>query len=432
MSNSELADIIHILNPLVDKYFSLGVQLGIDPKQIKSIEGNYTDQNRRLTETIMLWQNNNTDECSRFTLATAIERIGGHNNIAKDLRKRNMTTDLVELDSKRQRPESADDTGYSSKNDLIQPGYDSGSETEHFELAPGCNCTNKKPCSLYTLCAGGCPNPTGKRVPILKKKSKVTAQCEIPFEEEHDFERFEKDTKGIRMSFGKLVLKTSRHFKTNDVNIKEFILYLLCAYPVMKPRMDELSKATSFDDVFRIIADQACSWFDYEMIKDLIPLFCASAKSCLDEYEAHFKKYTEQRLPKGMKHIEVGRSATRGGKQLIIKIDKEMEDVNFSDLDKLRGTFASILGPDVRRRDLYLADIREGCIMMKFMITEELVERLFPSRSCLTWSQIKSFKENGIISLKCGKLSWRSPLGNSRHQKLPEKVVPEYHEVINV
>ena len=170
----------------------------------------------------------------------------------------------------------------------------------------------------------------------------------------------------------------------------------------MKPRMQELNKTISFEDFFGIIIDQACSWFNYGVIKDLILLFCTSAKKFLDEYEACFKIYAEQRLPKGMKHIEIGDGARKGGKKLVIKIDREWGEVTFSDFDKLRGTFASIL--DVRRSDLYLADIRQGCIEMTFMITEELAGRLFTSRTCLTPSQIRSLKDEGVLSVKCESL----------------------------
>ena len=429
----ELLQVVDALNPLADKYFELGIQLGVKIQQLKSIESKGYTQSRCLIETISLWQNNNTGECSWSALAEAIEKTGGHNKLVTEIRARDMTKELIEdprHDStghelakdlrvhvakgseflRRQQhdsTESADDTGYSSKSDSIQSEDSSGSEAECFELVPGCGCTNKKPCSLYTFCSGGCPNPTGKKVSVLRKKSKAPAQSEIPVEEEPDFEDYEESTKGIRKSFGNLVLETCRAFKKSSVNIQELSLYLQSTFPLMKTRAEDLNQAMCLDEVFKIVVDQACSWFDYEIIKDIIQRFGDStAKRCITEYEAHFKKYAEQRLPKGMKHIEVGTVARRGGKQLVIKIDREWEEVTFSDLNKLRGTFASILG--VRRKDLYLADIREGCIMLTFMIPQELAGRLFPSRSCLTSSQIKSLKDEGVISLMCGKLTWRA------------------------
>ena len=52
--------------------------------------------------------------------------------------------------------------------------------------------------------------------------------------------------------------------------------------------------------------------------------------------------------------------------------------------------------------------------MMTFMITEELAERLFPSRTCLTSSQIKSLKDEEVLLVKCGSLSWRAAGSNNK------------------
>jgi hypothetical protein len=440
------SEIVYILTPLADKYFELGTQLELDYKQLKAIENDHKgNQSRCLIETIILWQQNTTSgECSWSALAEAVNRVGGHDKLVSELKKRDKAKDLMEADSKSQMPhdppertneeclsvndsrprarrqhskESEDESGYSSKS---QSGESSESEAECFELAPGCGCTGKKPCSLYTLCAGECPNPTRKRVPLLRKKSKADAmssQNEIPFEEEYDFEDYEKRTKEILTSFGSFLCDTSHQFEKSKVSIKKLTLYLQGAYPVMKPKMEELSNATFYEDFFGIIVNQACSWLDYGIIKDLILRFCTSAKKCLDQYEAGIKDYVEQRLPKGMKHIEIGGGARRGGKQLVIKIDRVWEEVTFSDLDKLRGTFASILGQGVRRSDLYLADIREGCIMMTFMITEELAGRLFPSTTCLNPSQVKSLKDEGVLSVKCGSLNWRAAAGSNKSDR---------------
>ena len=420
----ELAEIVHLLNPLADKYFALGIQLGIKIQQLRSIESNYPDVSRRLTETISLWQENNTGECSWSALAEAVKRIGGHDGLVEQLMIK-AHCDMNKEDFRVQQHQdgatcatamrNGDDMGYSSKRDSGS-GDSSGSEAEHsFEVVPGCGCSKENRCSLSTFYRDGCPNPTGKGDGVIKRRSKAITQNKISFEEEQDFEDYEESTKNIQKAFGTFALETSRHFKTNNVKIEELILYIQGAYPVMKPRMEELSKATSLDDVFRIIVDQACSWFDCEIIKDLIHRFCVSAKSHLAEYAAHFKKYTEQRLPDGMKHIEISSGARGGGTQLIIKVDREWKEITFNDLSRLRGTFASILG--IRRRDLYLADIREGCIEMTFMITEDLAGKLFPTKNSLTSLQVKSLKDGGVTLLRCGNEIWPNEFPSEQDSK---------------
>ena len=52
---------------------------------------------------------------------------------------------------------------------------------------------------------------------------------------------------------------------------------------------------------------------------------------------------------------------------------------------------------------------------MRFMNPEELLAgRLFPSRTYLTSSRIKSLKDEGVLSVKYGSLSWRSAASNNK------------------
>ena len=401
-----LSAIVSILEPLSHKYFELGVQLEIEVHLLKGIESiQHHSLSRRLTETIVLWQNNTTCDKSLTTLASAVERMGGYDRVAQELK----AASAKKVEEYESSAESADDTGYSSKNGSIAGDESSESETETFNLASGCGCPKDKPCPLYKLCAEGCPNPTSKKVCILRRKSQMSkaARDSFPIEEEPDLEDYERSTKDLRRSYADMVLEACRALKRNDTNIQELSLFLQNTSPLLKPRADELSKATSLENVFIITGDQACSWFDYDIIKDVVHRFGDSeGRRCIETYEANFKKYSEERLPKGVKHIEIGGGSKKGGKQLVIKIDREWEEVTFRDLDKLRGSFASILG--VRRRDLYLADVQEGCIMMTFVLPNQLAQKLFPTKNSLLSAQIESLKEEGVTLLRCGKLTWRA------------------------
>ena len=102
------SEVIYALTPLADKYFELGTQLELDYRQLKAIEnGHKGNQSRCLIETIILWQQNNTTgECSWSALAEAVKRVGGHDKLVSELKKRDMAEDLIlmEADSKPQVP----------------------------------------------------------------------------------------------------------------------------------------------------------------------------------------------------------------------------------------------------------------------------------------------------------------------------------------
>ena len=437
----ELKEVVHVLDQIADKYFEVGVQLGLKPELLRRIEGEHTSHTRRLCETIHSWQRNNSSErCTWSTLADAVARVKGYDNLVCELRKRgnNATCsgsetatekpyavakiegqdDLDRVDQRGDNPpplpseSGAEDTGYSTKGD--SPVFDtessSGSETERFELVPGCGCGKEKPCSVYMLCTRGCPNPTSRRIPVLQKKRVgAVTQDDLPLENEDDCEEYERETKQIKEQFGDLVTDTCCSFKEQKVDIEMLTLYLQTRFPVLEPR---LNKATSMQQVFKIVVGQVCSWFDYEVIVSIIKKFGESSdKRRAQMYEEEFKTYAKQRLPKGKKHITIGSGAKVGTKQLVVKIDKVWEEVNFNELNTIRDNIANIIseeGAKVCRSDLYLADVREGCIMMTFMIQKELANKLFPTKSCLSAKQIHLLKSESVIFVKCGKFNLRT------------------------
>ena len=406
----KLSEIVHILKPLEDKYHELGVQLDVESKQINRIEGQHQGNSRRFSEMIDSWQNTSAN-CSWSALADAVERVGGYDKLVRELRARDNTINGSRYWPKQVHGNTEDNGYYSTVSDSASEDF----ETEHFNKIPGCGCD--KPCLLYTFCAGECPEPTGKKVGVVRKcvQDQATQGASLP--DEDYTKQFKDETEQIRVEFAGLLGNICASFEKRNVTKDRVILFLQNAHPLeLKPKIDEMKKATNLDQVLIIVTAQACSWFDYKIIKDLVcKLGDDHEKKLLGEYEKEYKKFAAKRmLPKGKKHIEVGGGAREGGKQVIIKIDKQWEQANFSDLDKIRGNLAFIL--NVNRSDLYLADIREGCIMMTFVITEELAERLFPNKSGFTTSlssyftpsQIKSLKDEGVILITYMKLSWRS------------------------
>ena len=83
----QLGDIVSALEEITDPYL-LGIQLGIKAHELKKIEKNYPqDVDRQMAEVINYRLHNGT-ECSWEALASAVEKMGGHENLVKRLRDR--------------------------------------------------------------------------------------------------------------------------------------------------------------------------------------------------------------------------------------------------------------------------------------------------------------------------------------------------------
>lgn len=119
MANSQppLHEIINIFTPLLeDKYFELGIQLGLKPEHLKAIEHNYATQSRRFAETIILWQNSSTgDQPGWLTLADAVQRVGGYDKFEKELRARHLSSRTAQS----LLPNACPSLGAHSKNDTV-------------------------------------------------------------------------------------------------------------------------------------------------------------------------------------------------------------------------------------------------------------------------------------------------------------------------
>ena len=77
LSISDLADVLAALIE-VTKPYELGIQLRIDLAELDTIEKNHPgDIYRQKTEVIKYWLRNSPD-ASWTTLASAVERMGGH------------------------------------------------------------------------------------------------------------------------------------------------------------------------------------------------------------------------------------------------------------------------------------------------------------------------------------------------------------------
>ena len=89
---SDLADVLAKLKE-VTKPYQLGIQLKIDSSELDTIERNHPkDIDRQKTEVIKYWLRNSPDP-SWTTLASALERMGGHARLTRTLSRKERKTD---------------------------------------------------------------------------------------------------------------------------------------------------------------------------------------------------------------------------------------------------------------------------------------------------------------------------------------------------
>ena len=83
----KLKDVVVELNGVDDH--ALGIQLEVPVRTLRNISRDYATADRRLSEVIQYWMNNN-QSISWMEIITALERIGGHQNIIDKIKSDNI------------------------------------------------------------------------------------------------------------------------------------------------------------------------------------------------------------------------------------------------------------------------------------------------------------------------------------------------------
>ena len=383
---------------MVSSWHNLGIQLKIKKDTLNRIEADHKHDGvqRCLSEMVHYWQRND-DKPSWEKLTDAVNDVGGHTDVVKSIHRQCLCSSSSE-------PES----GYAGS-----PESGSDSDKDVFttsSFSPGCGCGK---CNIHKMCTEGCPKPDHtKRLPILIKHTGGETASELASERlatpnstghQNSVDSFETETLDLRTHFGSLVYKSSKSLKKREEK-NDVALYLLNSFPMLRRIADKINQATDMATLFAVVTCQACSWFNFDIIKKLIEEFGSDEdRTSLVAYERHFESFAKRRLPKEMTHVELGSKAgVTGCKKLVIKVDQEWESITIGELERLCKEFAKTLGAD--RKNVYLADVTEGCIMLTLMISEEIANSLSISR--LTSAQKRMLASEKVVRLTCGKMKW--------------------------
>ena len=98
----DLRSITNELGSVIDKWFQIGVQLGVSESKLRQIESDYHTLDRRFSEMISFWLNGNTQvPVSWMSLVEVLEsRFVSEKGLANQLREKT----VLKLDNKEEAP----------------------------------------------------------------------------------------------------------------------------------------------------------------------------------------------------------------------------------------------------------------------------------------------------------------------------------------
>lgn len=212
-----------------------------------------------------------------------------------------------------------------------------------------------------------------------------------------------RETHHIRSEFHVLFTKIHWFLMNKGVTVKDFVSFLkkVPGYG-RKSLLDnnmilKLSEAPDLIDVFDTVSDH-CSWFNHSLLGLIIDVYCndnREVKKACKDYCTHLQRYCKHRVKKCPLLNGFGHGGEED-KELIMKVDKEWEEIRIEQLEEVLFDISGIL--KISRHTLHLCSVENGCVQLTFLVPNHIPAALFP----LSTEQEVAMMKMGVFDLKCG------------------------------
>lgn len=180
-------------------------------------------------------------------------------------------------------------------------------------------------------------------------------------------------TKKIDLEFQSFFSKVFTSFRASEkIDRDKLVLTLTRNETIFEE--DELAKTESVFDVFMLIK-RSCSYFNYEALQTLVQVEGSDKdKKYLEEYTQAFSEYCKA-MPCA-EEICGGETAKSKRTKLKFKVDVDRARLKPDAVQSIKYNIARCLG--IKPSSLYLTRVKEGCILLEFLVPTFIAENLFP------------------------------------------------------
>ena len=215
-------------------------------------------------------------------------------------------------------------------------------------------------------------------------------------------------------------LKVSRNqIRTRYASFRSGVLDLIIekGVPVRKllfflkrlPELEEcaqkfikLSKEPDIYELFDLIDNEFANYLHYEVYETILIQYSSPSERDCDNlrYSDHLKFYIKQlNIKEFLKLNPELEKISATSKELCLKINME-ETTKITQIKDLESSIAGILGLGLTPSDLKLIDVKEGCLILTFLIPAAIADNIFAKK--ISADQIKKFQLLSILWIKCG------------------------------
>ena len=228
----------------------------------------------------------------------------------------------------------------------------------------------------------------------------------------------------IRSRYSSYIRCIRSSLQEDGITVKDLSSYLLTLpafddeenVRLMSQSEEKLKGAADITDIIDFISKQYASFLEYDIFQDIIEEYKLDQSLERLQYPKHLKDYIQMHTLSEFMELNPTLEKYSSAKELILKFDIKLPQCKLATLLDLKNAIAAIL--KVKPSALRLLTLKEGCLMVKFLIPEFIANIIFAEGRRFTSNQVQDFLHHSLLWLKCGNfefpfkfLSDKSPQG---------------------
>ena len=168
----------------------------------------------------------------------------------------------------------------------------------------------------------------------------------------------------------------------------------------LESEREEFMNAATINDIIIILTTKYASFLDYGIFQCIVKDHQLDKGQDELKYPQHLKTYVADHKISEFIEINSDLGKYNDAKEIVLKFDIALSHCNVATLLDLKNAVADVLG--ISSLSLRLLSIKEGCVVVTFLIPEFIANHTFPYDMRLTLEQVKCLQDSHVLWLKCG------------------------------
>ncbi len=164
---------------------------------------------------------------------------------------------------------------------------------------------------------------------------------------------------------------------------------------LLSDKEQELEKCTTVTAIFSFLTTKCTSFLNYDIFESILERYNISDDQ---QYSDHLKVYIKKHKISEFAKINPLLKSKKGSKELILKFNIN-NTCRLAKVHELKTLIAEIL--DLRPSALEIVDIKDGCVVVTFLIPTSVADAIFTPNTVFTSQQEDKLQAASVLWLKC-------------------------------